>query len=255
MSILKKATTTVFCLALMGVVFSPAANADEWNRKTTMTFSGPVEIPGVHLTGWGVLPAGTYVFKILDSQSERHIVQIFDKDQASILATIIAIPNYRLKATDKTVITFRERPAGQPEALRAWFYPGKKWGEEFVYSKARAVQLAKETNTPVLFTPAEIPVEVANPIKSADEPVVAALKHAPVMAIKPTGEEVELAQAVTPPPAQELVADKSDATLVAANTLPNALPSTASWLPLIALLGFLALGGAWTLRLAQRRVR
>src|ERR1019366_10268554 len=75
MSILKKATTTVFCLALMGVVFSTTANADPWNRKTTMTFSGPVEIPGVHLKGWGVLPAGTYVFKIMDSNSDRHIVQ------------------------------------------------------------------------------------------------------------------------------------------------------------------------------------
>jgi hypothetical protein len=79
--VLRTVTTTVFCLALMGAVFSPAAKADEWNRKTVMTFSGPVEIPGVHLKGWGVLPAGTYVFKILDSQSDRHIVQIFNKDE------------------------------------------------------------------------------------------------------------------------------------------------------------------------------
>ncbi len=28
--------------------------------------------------------------------------------------TILAIPNYRLKATDKTVMTFSERAAGQP---------------------------------------------------------------------------------------------------------------------------------------------
>ena len=157
-----------------------------------MTFSGPVEIPGVHLNGWGVLPAGTYVFKILDSQSDRHIVQIFNADETQIYATILAIPNYRLKATDKTVITFRERPAGEPEALRAWFYPGRNWGEEFVYPKAKAMELAKQTNTPVLFTPAELPVEVVEPIKSADEPVVAQLKQAPVMAAKPTGEEVEL---------------------------------------------------------------
>jgi MYXO-CTERM domain-containing protein len=32
------------------------------------------------------------------------------------------------------------------------------------------------------------------------------------------------------------------------------LPSTASSLPLIALLGLLALGGAWTLRMVQKRV-
>ena len=113
-----------------------------------------------------------------------------------IYATILAIPNYRLKATDKTVITFRERPAGEPEALRAWFYPGRNWGEEFVYPKAKAIELAKATNTPVLFTPVEIPVEVAEPIKSADEPVVVELKRAPIMAIKPTGEEVQLAEVV-----------------------------------------------------------
>jgi hypothetical protein len=93
MSILRTVTTTAFGLALMGAVFSPVANADDWNRKTVMTFSAPVEIPGVHLKGWGVLPAGTYVFKILDSQTDRHIVQIFNQDETQIYATILAIPN------------------------------------------------------------------------------------------------------------------------------------------------------------------
>jgi hypothetical protein len=76
-----------------------------------------------------------------------------------VYATILAIPNYRLKATDKTVVTFRERPAGEPEALRAWFYPGKT-GARNSCIRARAVELAKTTNTPVLFTDGEIPVEV-----------------------------------------------------------------------------------------------
>src|SRR5688572_15561209 len=96
-----RVVTTVGCIVLMGAVLAPSAKADDWNRKTVVTFSGPVEIPGVHLAGWGVLPAGTYVFKILDSQSDRHIVQIFNKDETTIYATILAIPNYRLKATDK----------------------------------------------------------------------------------------------------------------------------------------------------------
>src|SRR2546421_2261227 len=155
-----KTVTTVCGLALIGAILAPSAKADDWNRKTVITFSGPVEIPGVHLTGWAVLPAGTYVFRILDSQSDRHIVQISNKEETTVYATILAIPNYRLKATDKTVITFRERPAGEPEALRAWFYPGRNWGEEFVYPKSKAVVLAKDTNTPVLFTPSELPVEV-----------------------------------------------------------------------------------------------
>ncbi|HEY3827088.1 MAG TPA: hypothetical protein VGL82_21180 [Bryobacteraceae bacterium] len=233
------ASMTVSCIALMSAALTPSAKADDWNKKTTITFSGPVEIPGVHLKGWGVLPAGTYVFKIVDSQADRHIVQIFSADENTVYATILAVPNYRLKATDKTVITFRERPAGEPEALRAWFYPGKNWGEEFVYPKAIAIEIAKSTKTAVLFTPAELPVEVSEPIKAVDEPVVVQLRQAPILAIQPTGDEVQLAAVITPPPPAELIA--------------STLPHTASPLPLIALLGFLALGGAFALRSAEKR--
>ncbi len=240
-----KAATTMCCIALTAAVLVPGAKADEWNRKTTITFSGPVEIPGVHLVGWGVLPAGTYVFKILDSQSDRHIVQIFNKEETAIYATILAIPNYRLKATDKTVITFTERPAGEPEALRAWFYPGRNWGEEFVYPKAKAMALAKASNTPVLFTAADLPLEVAEPIKSTDAPLVADLRRAPVMAYQPTGEEVQLAEVITAPPADPEVAPA----MVAEKTLP----ATASPLPLIALFGLIALGGFLALRVAEKR--
>jgi LPXTG-motif cell wall-anchored protein len=239
-----KAAPTVLCLTLLGVAFSPTAKADTWDKKTTITFSGPVEIPGVHLQGYGILPAGTYVFKVLDSNSDRHIVQIFSKDELTVYATILAIPNYRLKSTDKTVMTFRERPAGQPEALRAWFYPGKQWGEEFVYPKARAIVLAKETNTPVLFTEAEIVPEVTVAIKTPKEPVVVQLERAPVKAIQPTGEEVQIAQVITPVPAAEFVAQ---------NDAPATLPATGSSLPLIALFGMLALAGALTLGFFQKR--
>ena len=218
-----------------------------------ITFSGPVEIPAVHLAGWGVLPAGTYVFKILDSTSDRHIVQIFNKDETTIYATVLAIPNYRLKATDKTVMTFRERAAGEPEALRAWFYPGRNWGEEFVYPKSKAVVLAKATNTPVLYTPEELPLEVAEPVKLAEAPVIEQLKRAPVMAVNPTGEEVQLAQVITPPPAAEMVAEPA-APQVATQAAPRAakLPATAGSLPLIGLFGLMALGAAFAARAARR---
>jgi hypothetical protein len=236
-----KSVTTVFCMVLMGLAIVPGARADALDKKTVVTFSAPVEIPGVHLKGWGVLPAGTYVFRLVDSKSDRHIVQIFSADEKTVYATILAIPNYRLKATDKTVITFRERPAGQPEALRAWFYPGRTSGEEFVYPKAKAIEIAQSTKTPVLFIATEIPVEVTEPIQPVDAPVIAQLRQAPVMAVQPTGEPVELAQVVTRPPAEEqLVASSS-------------LPKTASSLPLIALFGLLALGGALVLRAAEKR--
>jgi hypothetical protein len=230
--------------ALASVTFAPSARADDWNRKTVITFSAPVEIPGVHLAGWGVLPAGTYVFKILDSQSDRHIVQIFSQDELTVYATILAIPNFRLKATDKTVMTFSERPAGQPEALRAWFYPGRNWGEEFVYPKAKAIELAKAANMPVLFTETEIPLEVAAPIKTADEPVVVQLREAPIMAIEPTGQAVQLAEVVTPPPAE----------VAAAVAGPEELPKTASPFPLIGLFGLLALSAALAVHVIAKRV-
>jgi hypothetical protein len=88
--------TALGYIGLIGAILGPSARADDRNRKTVITFSGPVEISGVHLAGWGVLPAGTYVFKIFDSQADRHIVQISNKDETTVYATILAIPNYRL---------------------------------------------------------------------------------------------------------------------------------------------------------------
>ena len=115
-----RTASTVFCMGLVGAMFSPSAKADDYDKKTVVTFSGPVEIPPVHITGMRILPAGTYVFKLVNSSSNRHIVQIFNKDQTKIYATILAIPNYRLVPKNKTVITFNEGVRGQPEAIRAW---------------------------------------------------------------------------------------------------------------------------------------
>ena len=236
---------TVLCAAIIATAFALSVKADDWNRKTVVTFSQPVETPGVHMQGWAVLPAGTYVFKVLDSKSDRHIVQISNQDETVVYATILAIPNYRLKATSKTVMTFRETPPGQPDVLRAWFYPGKNFGDEFVYPKAKALELAKVSNTPVLYTPVEITPEVAAPITSPDEPVVVALKQAPILAVQPTGEDLQLTEVVTAPPAEALVASN--------DAPPTELPKTASPMPLIGLLGLLALGAAFTLRFARTR--
>lgn len=226
-----KSVRTVCCVALAGLALSIAAKADEWNKKTELTFAVPVEIPGVHLKGWGVLPPGTYMFKLMDSQTDRHIVQIFNQEGTKCYATILAIPNYRLKPTGKTVITFRERPAGEPEELRTWFYPGDNSGQEFVYPKEKAMELAKATNTTVLY--AEMPVEIDETVV-ATEPV-ATLQQATIKAVNPAGEEVEMAQA-TPPPAP-------------VETPAPVLPATASPLPLIGLLGLMALGGGLGIRL------
>jgi LPXTG-motif cell wall-anchored protein len=215
---LLKGLGTGLCLIVLCLLVAPKAKADDWDRKTVITFSGPVEVPGV---GAQILPAGTYVFKVMDSMSDRHIVQIFNQDETHVYTTILAIPNYRLKATDKTTITFRERPAGEPEALRAWFYPGREWGEEFVYERPKAIQLAKETNEYVLSTPA---VLAAAPVDT--------LKTAPVEAVNPNGETVDTAQVVEAPPTPA----------VAAPVEVASLPKTGSDLGLIGLAGMVLLG-------------
>jgi hypothetical protein len=226
-----KMLASTLCLFVLCVLVVPTATADDWNRETVITFSGPVEVPGV---GAQTLPAGSYVFKIVNSDSDRHIVQIFNQDKTHVFTTILAIPNYRLHATDKTVITFSERPAGQPEAIKAWFYPGREWGEEFVYAKPRALELAKETNEPVLATPLEL----------ANAPVEA-LKTAPVEAVDPKGEPVELSKVVEPPP----VAAAEPVAMAAAEPLPK----TASNLPLIGLIGLLTLGAGIALSAFSKR--
>jgi len=237
-----KLVVIILCLTLVVVAIPSGAKADTWNKKTNVTFSQPVEIPGV---GAQILPAGTYVFKLLDSLSNRHIVQIFNQDQTHLFATILAIPNYRLQATDKTVMTFRERAAGTPEAIRAWFYPGANWGQEFVYPKKRAIELAKLTHEPVLAMPAELASNITTPVKAADDPPVVALKQAPVTAVKPTGEEVAIAEVVEPPPVQTAAVMTPERT--------KRMPKTASFLPLLQLMGLLSLSAGVALSAIRKR--
>jgi hypothetical protein len=223
-----RAVMFAFGIGVVFVMLSSAASAQSWNKRTVVTFSAPVEIPGV---GAQVLPAGTYVFRLLDSQSDRHIVQVFNKDQTHIYATILAIPNWRLHPTDKTVMTFAERATGEPQAVRAWFYPGDNSGQEFVYPKKRAVELARILNQPVLYIPDEVAANIGAPAEKATEPPVIALEKAPVMAVEPTGETVPEAEVVQPPPVQTA-----------------SLPKTASELPLLALIGLLSLSAGFSLR-------
>src|ERR1051326_5169361 len=166
-----RALLIVLCvLGVCALLLPAAAIADERNNQTTVTFSAPVEVPGV---GAQVLPAGTYLFKLMDSLSDRNIVQIFNEDGTHLYTTILAIPNYRLRSTDKTVITFRERAEGQPDALRAWFYPGANWGQEFVYPKAKAIELAKIISAPVLATPIDLSSAPVEALKTAPVEAVA----------------------------------------------------------------------------------
>ena len=124
---IKKTAFVTLALGALTAGGPSRAGADQLDKRTYMTFSQPVSIPGK------VLPAGTYTFQLFDSVSDRHIVQIFNQKGTQLLATIRAIPDHRLRATDDTLVVFGERRAGLIKAITHWFYPGDTGGQEFVY--------------------------------------------------------------------------------------------------------------------------
>ena len=201
------------CAAILGAPVIPTARADEWNKKTVVTFPEDVQVPGA------VLPAGTYVFKLADSESNRNLVQIFNADGTRLITTVLAVSDYRMEAPSKPMLKFDERPLGQPEALRAWFYPGDNYGLEFVYPERRAIELANANERPVLAGPLEnVPVTTAVTIE-------------------------------TVPPAPVVEAhDTEKPNNVDANLAATELPHTASSVPGIAFGGVLALLAAFALR-------
>ena len=190
---MKTTRANVALLIGLGILsgFVPRATADESNQKTIFTFSGPVAIPGQ------VLDAGTYVFKLADSESDRDIVQVFNKDETHLYGTFLAIPDERLQPAGKTIITFDERPTGSPEAVKAWFYPGDNSGHEFVYPKPTAVRLAKANHTPVPSMPAELAANTTKPAVTTKEAHIVAMSQAHLKAQKPTGEESEISEVFT----------------------------------------------------------
>jgi hypothetical protein len=240
-----KVVALLCSFALVAVVFAANVKADTFDKKTVMTFSEPFEVPGVDAQ---ILPAGTYVFKVFESFGDRNIVQIFNADETHLFTTILAINNYRLKPTDKTVLTFKERGEGQPEAIKAWFYPANAFGQEFVYSKKRALELAKIVNEPVL----------AMPIETNTVPPAEVLKSIQLEAIKPTGEAAPVAEVVsTPPPQQAAVAPVAAAPAAAPaekTEIAQALPHTASSLPLAGLIGLLSLCAGFVLLITAKLV-
>jgi LPXTG-motif cell wall-anchored protein len=219
----------VLTLLMLGSFLVPSARADEKDKKTVITFSQPFEIPGGQ-----VLPAGTYTFLLFDSPSDRNIVRIFSADGTKLFATVLAINNFRLTATGKTVMLFSERPADAPDALKAWFYPNNNWGQEFVYPKRRAIQLAVAEKEPV-------------PALTTDTlPVEAELKTAPIIAVTPEQKEVPVATVIQTAP---LVAENTTAPAPFTQApQPQQLPKTGSLLPLVVLLGVASLGFAFLLK-------
>jgi hypothetical protein len=145
-----KSTLILFCLSVLCFAMSTSTKGDEWDKKTNLTFSGPVQVQNTRLE------AGTYVFKLADTV-DRHVVQIFNQDETQVIATIMAIPNYRLEPTGKTVIKFSETSDGTtisgtvPEAgvpIKEWFYPGDNFGQEFKVVPQPVETATAEPTTP-----------------------------------------------------------------------------------------------------------
>jgi len=237
---------SVSCAALIVAGLAPEARADAWNKKTVITIDQRMQVPKK------VLEPGKYVFKLADSQSDRHIVQIFTGDEKHLIATILAIPNYRLKVRGKSEFGFWETPAGHPRALRAWFYPGDNFGHEFAYPPSMSTEIttyAKQT-PPVTYSDTEEDLSTA---KVVEQPKT----DTDTYAIEEKQETTVIAQVrePEPAPAPEPVAEApapQPAVIEQADRPAPALPQTASNYPLIALIGFLSLG-AFTAMSARSR--
>jgi len=164
-------------VAMLAMGFATTAHADEWNKLTYFTFSGPVNMPGI------TLPAGTYRFELADPDSSRRVVRVSEKDGSKSYGIFLSISDQKLEPSDKPLVMFKEMPAGAPQAVQAWFYPGETTGYEFVYPREQAVKIAKATHSSVL-------AMNTAPQASTDEERMSSMKSAEVTRVDENGKPV-----------------------------------------------------------------
>jgi hypothetical protein len=195
----------------LSVFMTTPAMADEFNKRIDLRFNEPMQIPG------HVLAPGKYVFELVDSQSDRNVVQVFSKDsdgKESLVATIFAVPDDISNTPDKPIINFEERSAGSPVAIHSWFYPGDNTGWEFVYPKGQSL----ETHANTAATAA------APSITSATAPVAApAVAPAAPTVTSATAPATPVQQVQQKQPALE-VAAVEEQILIAQNDAPAPQP-------------------------------
>jgi hypothetical protein len=223
----------MFCgigLATGPIVFR--AQADQWDKKTILTVDQTIQVQDT------LLRPGTYIFKLMDSSSNRHIVQIFNSDQNHLINTVLAIPNYRLEPTGHSRFMFYETPPGYARAMRAWFYPGDNFGQEFPYPKhLTMLEASVKTTVPEAMIANRETTEITT---QPEAPPPAPIKEEE----KKVEEKTEIAQAAPPPaPAPPPEAPAAPP--------PTKLPKTASSYPLIGLSGLVSLALFGLLRLSR----
>jgi hypothetical protein len=165
----------LFATFLFAFVSPPGANADTWDKKTIVTFNQDVGIPGQ------VLPAGTYVFKLLRSGSDRYVVQVWTAHEEQLLATLItAGDSYPNPSGDAYfVLDMSGTEEGNPPAVASWFFAGGNEGRDFVYSGYSTSRLVSDQDTSLLVpAPASsqvgVGVAISNPppaLPVYDQPV------------------------------------------------------------------------------------
>ena len=204
------------------VLFTPAiVHGDEWNWQTRFMLSQPAEVPGLVLE-----PNTRYVIKVLDSPSERHVVQIYN-DKSKMLTMFMCAADERTIPTDETVFTFIETQAGYPMPIKEWFYPGHLDGLEFIYPKKQA----RHSNEPAVQEPAVI---AQNNTESNLN--VSTESDTNTDTTTPTDTNTE-----------------TTATQVQNEEAPKELPRTAGELPLIGLIGVLCFGGGVGIRVLSSK--
>ena len=252
------------CIGLLVLAFAPGSRADEWDKKTTLTINEPLAISGT------VLQPGRYVMKLDESPADRHVVHVFNEDGSTLIATVLAIPNYRLEPTGETQLAFWETPAGQPRALRAWFYPGDSFGQEFAYPQNAATQIAQTNNGDVK----TIAPENGNNMPQGQVQEATPSSEAPAMAMNQGATSAVTSQppAIDPPqsasdasassqtnqssaPGKTAMAPGNQTAAGSAKqTASKTLPKTASPYPLVGLAGLLLLGAALAARKIAKQV-
>jgi hypothetical protein len=208
------------------------ANADEWNKKTFITTSQSIEVPGA------ILPPGRYVFKLLDSPSNRHIVQVLNERENHVYCTNLAIPKQRMDPADKTVLTFYEMPGGAPEPVHTWFYPGDLIGQEFVYPRSRMAEIRAAMNQGGKITVAQNQMQQTQ--AAAPPP--------------PQEEQPKAEEPAAPSPAPPMEEPAPPPAPPEQPAPPPAMPHTSSNTIEIGALGLMCIALAITLRFANRRV-
>jgi LPXTG-motif cell wall-anchored protein len=226
-------------IALTAGLTARRANADQWNKRTVLTVNETIQVRDT------VLEPGQYVFRLLNSDSDRHIVQIFNGDQSRLIDTVFAVAKERAHLTGDSQFTFWETPPGTAKALRAWFYPGDAIGQEFPYPK-RPHLIAMVASPEPAPAPSAAMTEPAPESSAAPQPAVE--EPAPAMP-SPAAPVAEARAPSSVSGTEETANAPAQAESQPEPAQPEELPKTGSSRPLFGITGVALLALAGFLRL------